>query len=205
MGMTNINIDNFLADLRSSLPAPGGGGASALCGSVGAALGVMVGSLTVGKKKYANVEDEIKSLMAKSTDLSERLAACMDKDAEAFEPLAAAYGIPKDQPDRDEVLEKCLRDAAAVPLEVMKLVCETIELLEEFAAKGSRMVISDAATGAVICQGALKGAAINVKVNTKLMKDKAYAGEVNKQVASMIDEYLTRAEAIFEGIYGRYE
>ena len=205
MSMTNYSIDKFLEDLKSSLPAPGGGGASGLVGSIGAALGVMVGSLTVGKKKYADVEEEIKELMRKASDLSDRLAACMDKDAEAFEPLAAAYGIPKDQPGRDETLEACLRTAASVPLEIMELTCEAIELLEEFAAKGSKLVISDAATGAVVCQGALKGAAINVKVNTNLMKDKEYAAGINERVDGMMAEYLERAEAVFQSIYGRYE
>ncbi|MBR0373619.1 MAG: cyclodeaminase/cyclohydrolase family protein [Mogibacterium sp.] len=205
MSMTNNSIEKFLEDLKSSLPAPGGGGASGLVGAIGAALGVMVGSLTVGKKKYADVEEEIKELMRKASGLSDRLAACMDQDAEAFEPLAAAYGIPKDQPGRDETLEKCLRTAASVPLEIMELTCETIELLEGFAAKGSKLVISDAATGAVVCQGALKGAAINVKVNTSLMKDKEYAAGINKQVDDMLNMYLDRAEAVFQGIYGRYE
>ena len=197
MDMLNISINDFLERLGSSDAVPGGGGASALAGAIGSSLGIMVGSLTVGKKRYAEVEEEIRGLMAEMTELSNQLAECVNKDAELFAPLAEAYSIPKDAPGRDEILEKCLRDAASAPFEIMVLSCKTIELLEQFAAKGSRLVVSDAATGAALCKGAMLGAAINVRVNTRLMKDKEYAADLDARTDAMIKEYSSRADAIF--------
>lgn len=203
MDMLELKINDFLDRLGSSDAVPGGGGASALAAALGAALGTMVGSLTVGKKKYADVEEEIKDLMAEMTDLSGKLAACVNKDAEMFAPLAEAYRIPKDAPDRDEILEKCLRDAASAPFEIMELSCKAIELLEEFAVKGSKMVVSDAATGAVLCKGAIYGAAINVRVNTRLMKDREYAEYIDDRTYAMIAEYSDRADEVFNNFFYR--
>ncbi|MBQ3290961.1 MAG: cyclodeaminase/cyclohydrolase family protein [Mogibacterium sp.] len=203
MDMLEMKINDFLDKLESADAVPGGGGASALAAALGSSLGTMVGSLTVGKKKYADVEEDIKALMAEMTELSDKLAACVNKDAELFAPLAEAYSIPKDAPGRDETLEKCLRDAASAPFEIMELCCRAIELLEEFAAKGSKLVVSDAATGAVLCKGAMLGAAINVRVNTRLMKDKEYAADMDAKTDALIAEYSKRAEAVFEGFFYR--
>jgi formiminotetrahydrofolate cyclodeaminase len=202
MDMLELKTREFLDKLGSADAVPGGGGASALAGAIGASLGTMVGALTVGKKKYADVEEEIKALMAEMTALSEQLAACVNKDAELFAPLAEAYGIPKDAPGRDEILEKCLKDAASVPFEIMELACKAIELLEQFAAKGSKLVVSDAATGAVLCKGAMLGAAVNVRVNTRLMKDKDYAGALDAKVEALIGEYSARADEVFRNFFG---
>ena len=201
MDMLELKINDFLDRLGSADAVPGGGGASALAGALGSSLGTMVGSLTVGKKKYADVEEDIKALMAEMRELSVRLAECVNKDAELFAPLAEAYGIPKDAPGRDEILEKCLRDAASAPFEIMELSCKAIELLEQFAAKGSKLVVSDAATGAALCKGALLGAAVNVRVNTRLMKDEKYASDLDAKTDAMIEEYSQRADKVFSDFY----
>ena len=197
----NKTIKEFTGELASPSSVPGGGGASALVGAIGIALGDMVGELTVGKKKYADVEEDIKSLMAKAQDLRVRLLECVDKDAVAFEPLSRAYGIPKDEPGRDEILEKCLRDAAAVPLEIFGLCCDAIEIMAEFGEKGSRLVLSDAATGAQMLKAALKGAAVNVRVNTRLMKDREYAEAIDRDVDEKLQKYSACADEIFDMIY----
>ena len=163
-----------------------------------------MGELTVGKKKYADVEEDVKALMEKAQDLRVRLLACVNKDAEAFEPLSRAYGIPKDDPTRDEVMEKCLRDAAAAPLEILDLCCEAIDLQREFADKGSVLAISDAATGVVFCWSAMYGAAVNVKVNTKSMKDQEYAAKINAHVDDQMAKYWPIAEKVYEDIYRRF-
>ena len=204
MDLLNRTTTEFTELVASPAPAPGGGRASALAAAVGAALADMVGELTVGKKKFAKIEGELRAMMARAQDLRVRLLACVEKDAEAFEPLSRAYGIPKDDPERDAVMEECLRGAAAVPLEIFDLCCEAIALQKEFAEKGSKMVISDAATGAALCAGALCGAAVNVKVNTKLMKDRAYADAVNAHIDGNLETYRALAEETFRLVYGRY-
>lgn len=203
MDMKKMKIKEFSDKLGSSDPFPGGGGASALAASLAASLGCMVGSLTVGKKKYADVEEDMKAMTADMKELSESLLECISKDAEMFAPLAEAYGMPKDEPGRDEMLEKCLRDAAATPFEIMELCCKVTELLEEFAEKGSKLVVSDAATGAALCRGALLGAAVNVKVNTRLMKDRTYAEDTDAKADAMIEEYAGRAEKVFNDYYDK--
>ena len=179
-------------------------GAMKRCDKIGIALGDMVGELTVGKKKYADVEEDVKALMVRAQELRVKLLECINKAAEAFEPLSRAYGIPKDDPTRDEVMEKCLRDAAATPLEILDLCCEAIELQREFAAKGSVLAISDAATGVVFCQSAMYGAAVNVKVNTKSMKDREYAAGIDAQVDERMEKYCKMADEVFEKVYGRF-
>ena len=202
--MLNQTVTEFTEALASKAAVPGGGGASALVGAIGIALGDMVGELTVGKKKYADVEEDVKALMVRAQELRVKLLECVNKDAEAFEPLSRAYGIPKDDPTRDEVMEKCLQDAAAAPLEILDLCCEAIELQREFAAKGSVLAISDAATGVVFCQSAMYGAAVNVKVNTKPMKDREYAEKINAHVDAQLAKYKPLAEKVYQDVYGRF-
>ena len=152
---TQNTCRDFVEVLASSAPVPGGGGAAALVGAIGTALGNMVGSLTVGKKKYADVEDEIIALKHKCDGLQKALLDQVPADAEGFEPLAKAYGIPKDDPNRDKVLEEATIVACAVPMKIMELCCEAIDAIAVFAAKGSRLAVSDAGCGAVCCKAAL--------------------------------------------------
>ena len=204
MELLNSSVTVFTEQLASPAPVPGGGGAGALVGAIGIALGDMVGELTVGKKKYADVEEEIRELMLRAQELRVKLLDCIDKDAKMFEPLSRAYGIPKDDPTRDEVMEKCLHDAASAPLEIFDLCCEAIELQKDFAEKGSKLVISDAATGVAFCQSALCGAAVNVKVNTRLMKDRDYAEKINAHIDEGMAKYRPIAEKVYQDVYQRF-
>lgn len=198
------SLEEFVDALASKAAVPGGGGASALAASLGIALGNMVGEFTVGKKKYADAEEELRVCMARAKDLSRKFLNCIERDAAAFEPLSRAYAIPKDDKNRDIVMENCLRDAAKVPMEILRLVCEAIKLEERFAVLGSVMIQSDAAVGASILRSSLLGAAVNVKINTKSMKDREYADSVNKEVDALVEEYLPLAGSIFEHIYHKY-
>ncbi|PWM25767.1 MAG: sugar ABC transporter substrate-binding protein [Oscillospiraceae bacterium] len=193
----------FTECLASPSPVPGGGGASALVGAIGIALGDMVGELTVGKKRYADSEERIKQLMQRAQELRIRLLECAEKDAQVFEPLSKAYKIPREDPQRAAVLERCLRAAAAVPLEIFDLCREAIDVEKEFAEKGSAMVISDAATGIALCCAAMQGAAVNVKVNTRLMKDREWAEKLDSHIDQELKRYTERAEWTYKEVYRR--
>ena len=203
MSMNDLSIKAFAEELAAKTSVPGGGGAAALAGALAAALGSMVGVFTVGKAKYAAVEPEILALMDKAEELRKQLLNCIDEDAVGFEPLSKAYGIPKDEPGRDETLEKCLHDAAAVPMKILILSCQVIDLQEEFAEKGSTLMISDAGCGAVLAWAAMYAAALNVRVNTKLMKDRAYAEDLNTQVEEHMNFYWKKADAVYESVFER--
>ena len=202
--MVNKSVNEFCEVLASKAAVPGGGGASALAGALGAALGNMVGELTVGKKKYAEVEPIVRELMTQIQALQKALLACIEKDAAAFEPLSKAYGIPKDDPTRAEVMENCLRTAAAPPMEIMELSAQTLDLLRGFADMGSKLAISDAATGAAMSRAALFGAAMNVRVNTAAMHDREYAGKINARVDELTEKYGAIADKIFRDVYGGF-
>ncbi|MBO7681274.1 MAG: cyclodeaminase/cyclohydrolase family protein [Clostridia bacterium] len=200
--MLNNSLDSFSAKLASAAPTPGGGGAAALAGALAIALGNMVGSLTVGKKKYADVEDRIIELNGMAEELRRKLLAQMDEDAKAFEPLSRAYGIPKDDPARDETLEKCLHAAAEPPMNILRLSCEAMDLIAEYAEKGSRLVISDAGCAAAMAEAAIRSAALNVAINTRLMKDRDYAEKMNEELDALMAKYVPLAEETYETVYG---
>ena len=190
----------FVEVLASDAPAPGGGGAAALVGAIGTALGNMVGSLTVGKKKYADVEAEIIALQGKCSALQKELLDQVEADEKGFVPLARAYGIPKDDPARAETLEKATVTACQVPVRIMELCCEAMEAIAVFAAKGSRLAVSDAGCAAVCVKAALQAASLNVFINTKTLKDRALAEEMNARCLGMLETYGAMADGIFETV-----
>ncbi|MDR2605811.1 MAG: cyclodeaminase/cyclohydrolase family protein [Oscillospiraceae bacterium] len=191
----------FAEVLASKAPVPGGGGASALVGAIGVALGNMVASLTLGKKKYADVEADILRLQAEATALQNKLLELVDKDAEDFEPLSKAYGIPKDDPNRAEIMESALKAACETPLEIMRCCATAIDVIEELAEKGSTLAISDAAVGAVFAGAALQGASYNVYINTKSLTDRAAADRLNAEADELNSIYVLKAEKISSAVY----
>ncbi|MDO4545661.1 MAG: cyclodeaminase/cyclohydrolase family protein [Bacillota bacterium] len=201
--MKKMDLDNFLEELASKRPVPGGGGASALTGALGIALGNMVGSLTVGKKKYADVTIEMISLNEQADALRRELLELVEKDAEVFEPLSKAYSIPKDDPSRDEVMAKVLKEAAEIPLTIMRKCCEALELIAAYGEKGSAIAISDAGCAAAMCKAALESAALNVYINTRSMADKELADKMNEEVGMMLDIYGHMASEIYGSVSGR--
>ena len=200
MDMTTKSCREFVTVLASNEPAPGGGGASALVAALGTALGNMVGSLTVGKKKYADVEEEIKALMKECDDLQTQLLDQVPADAEGFVPLAKAYGIPKDDPTRAETLEKATIIACQVPMHIMELCCKSLDAIKVFADKGSRLAVSDAGCGAVIVKSALQAASLNVFINTKSLKNREVAEDMNRHANVMLNKYCSVADEIFNDV-----
>ena len=200
MDFAQASCTEFVTVLASNAPVPGGGGASALVGAIGTALGNMVGSLTVGKKKYADVEEEIIALKAKCDQLQKDLLDQIALDALGFEPLSKAYGIPKDNPDRDKILEEATIVACKVPVKIMELCCESLEAIKVFAEKGSRLAVSDAGCGAVCVKAALQAASLNVFINTKTLQNRELAEEMNAKCLGMLDKYCAMADEIFDTV-----
>lgn len=200
MDMTMESCRKFVEVLASNAPAPGGGGAAALVGAIGTALGNMVGSLTVGKKKYADVEAEIIALKAKCDALQTELLDQVEADDKGFVPLAKAYGIPKDDPNRAAILEDATITACQVPMHIMELCCEALDCIRVFAEKGSRLAVSDAGCGAVCCKAALQAASLNVFINTKTLQNRTLAEEMNAKCLGMLDQYGKLADGIFETV-----
>ena len=197
------NIDKFLAELASSAPTPGGGGAAALCGALGIALGNMVGNLTLGKKKYADVQEDIQALNAEAEALRADFVTLIDADAEAFAPLSKAYAIPKDNPKRTELMEAALLKAVQPPMELMRKCVKALDVISGFAAKGSALAISDAGCAAALARAAADAAALNVFINTKSMSDSKTAYMLNTEATSIVMHCNLVAGEIYDGVYGR--
>ena len=200
MDMTMESCRKFVEVLASDAPAPGGGGAAALVGAIGTALGNMVGSLTVGKKKYVAVEAEIIELKAKCDALQKELLDQVEADEINFVPLAKAYGIPKDDPNRAQILEEATLVACSTPMKIMELCCQAIEYIAVFAEKGSRLAVSDAGCAAVCVKAGLQAASLNVFINTKTLKNREVADEMNAKALGMLDKYCAMADEIFNTV-----
>ena len=206
---TELSCEDFVKALASATPTPGGGGAAALVGALGTALGNMVGSLTLGKKKYLEVQDEIKVLKAKADALQADLMRLVTLDAEVFEPLAAAYSLPKetaeDKAYKLEVMEASLKECVAVPLQIMERIAEAIDLHEQFAAKGTAVAISDVGCCVICCKAAMQAAGLNVFINTMAMTDRTYAANINSKARALLEEYCPKADVIFADVAARLD
>jgi formiminotetrahydrofolate cyclodeaminase len=204
MSISEKSIPDFVSVLASKAPVPGGGGASALVGAVGTALGNMVGSVTVGKKNYADVEAEIIELQKECDRLQKELLALIDKDAEDVEFLFGAYKLPAntdaEKAEKARVMEKCIKDACTAPFEIMKKCAEAIKICEQFAEKGNKSAVSDAGAGVIFCKAALDGASLTVFINTKASSDRAWAEKMNADAEALMKEYDALADKVFADV-----
>lgn len=194
----------FLNELASKAPTPGGGGASAYCGALAAALSSMVGNLTVGKARYADVEDEMLSALAKLEDVRARLVDLVDEDARAFAPLAEAYRMPASTPEeaaaKEAAMQEALIGACEVPLEIMRQCVAVIELSELMAEKGSRLALSDAGVSAAFAKAALQGASLNVLINLGSMADAERARAYRAEMDDLLACGCALADEVFAGV-----
>jgi formiminotetrahydrofolate cyclodeaminase len=197
-----MSCAEFIAALGSKAPVPGGGGASALVGAMGIALGHMVGALTIGKTEYA--EAAMLRLQKEAERLQEELLALVQQDAEAVEPFIRAYRMPQDteveKTEKARALESALRGVCVAPLEIMKKCGAAIGLNKAFALMGYPPAASDAGAGIMFCKAALFGAAITVYINTAAMTDRTFAQKINGQADALRSEYGSLADQVFETI-----
>ncbi len=195
-------MNKFLEELSTAAPVPGGGGASALIGAIGCALCSMVANLTTGKKKYAQYQERIDELLPFLGKMREELMADIKMDADAFYPLSQAYSIPKDAPDRDKIMEEALLTASNAPMKIVEDVSKLVPVLEELEVIGSRLAISDVAVAAAACSAALKGAVMNIYINTKSMKNRETAEIMNQKAKDLVADGVARCDVVYEKIAG---
>lgn len=200
MKMLEKPATQFLSELSSNAPVPGGGGASAAVGAFAAALGMMVTNLTIGKKKYADYEEEVKAVRDRLEGLRDQLIDLVDGDAVAFEPLSKAYSIPKDDPERDTIMENALYEASVVPMSIMETVLAAAKELEVLVEKGSKLAVSDVGVGILFAQAAIEGASLNVYINTKSMKDRERAAALDAKADAIIAEGAALKARIYDGV-----
>jgi formiminotetrahydrofolate cyclodeaminase len=193
-------VQQFLDELASKAPTPGGGGAAALMGAIGAALVSMVCNLTVGKKNYEAHDEEMRATLAAAEGLRARLTDMAEADAESFGQVMAAYGLPKETDEekraRSQAIQDALKAAAGVALNCAKACAEVIELSRAVAEKGNKNVVSDAGVAVLAGHAALKSAALNVRINLGAIKDEVFAHEC----ASELNAALTGMDVATEEI-----
>lgn len=204
MDFSEQTIQTYVKDLSSKAPVPGGGGVAALTGALAAGLAAMVCSLTVGKKKYADVEEEIQTTAAELQGRIDTFYQCMESDAIAFEPLSRAYSLPKDTEEqrqyKEEEMERCLHGAAEPPLAICRTVAELVPLIQTVAEKGSTLAVSDAGCAASLAMAAFRAASLNVYINTRLMKDRAFAEQLNELVHGMEEQTLPALGRLYDTV-----
>ena len=200
----NLTIDSFIDKLGSKEAVPGGGGAAALTASLGISLCKMAANLTVGKKKYADVEEEMFKIIEECDRLARTFVSLIQKDAEGFFPLSQAYGLPADTEEqrlyKEKVLERELFTAAQVPFEIMENCARAVELSLTVAQKGSRLVVSDAACAVKTLFSAMQCASLNVYINTKYMKNREQAVLLNKKADDLLESSRLLSEKVFDEV-----
>lgn len=204
MNTGSYKIDDYLKEVASKAPIPGGGGASAVAGALSAALSSMVCNLTVGKKSYMVVEDDIKKILESMNSHIDSFLKLADKDAEVFYPLSRAYGFkPKDEKEKSEhekKMEKLLLDAAMIPLEVMKEARGMLDDIKFLAKNGSKLAVSDAGVAVSLLRSAVSGAMMNVVINLKYMKDKKLAGELLDEASELLENTMEKADTVYREV-----
>ena len=195
-----LSVREFTRFLASAEPVPGGGGAAALVGALGVALGNMVAALTLGKPKYAEVEAEVAELRRRGEALQERLLEQINADAEGFRPLAEAYKLPKDEPRRAEILEQATLRACGTPMEIMELGAAAIPVIAELASKGSRMAVSDAGCAAAAVRAAVEMAYLNLLINTRSLRGRDQEEALNARGQELLTRVGRQAEEVWSQV-----
>ena len=205
--LTEESVSKFLDGLASGSPVPGGGSVAALSGALGIALTSMVSHLTIGKKKYVDAEAEMKNILKKSETLRRMFTKLIDTDTEAFKRVMEAYALPKDTVDqnalRTAAIQEATKEAALVPLEVMKHVIDAMALTRAVAERGNSNSISDAGVSALMLYAAAESAALNVRINLNSIPDTEFVGWRAEEVSSLLRTSKTASEEILNIVRGK--
>lgn len=204
MKLAEMQVAQFVDVMASDAPAPGGGSAAALEGALGAALTAMVCALTVGKKKYADVQELAVESQKKAEDLKARFVNVMDRDTEAFNAVSAVFAMPKDTDEqkaaRKAAMQEALKGCTKTPFEMMQLACETLELTRSLVGRLNASAASDLGCSALSLRAAIQGAWLNVLINISGIADEAFAAEYRKNGEALLAKALPLADEIYEEI-----
>ena len=204
MKLVDKSCAEFTQVLSSKAAVPGGGGAAALVGGLGTALAGMVCNLTIGKKKYAEYEEEVKEILRKTEEVQENFLKMVDKDAENFLPLSKAYGMPtnteEEKKEKARVLEEGLKTACEIPIQIVKTSYEAIKLHEALVDKGSKLAISDVGVGVQCLRTALISGQLNVIINISMIKDQEYVAKVKEETEKLVKEGTEIADIVYKKV-----
>lgn len=204
MKLAEMQVTEFVNLMASDAPAPGGGSAAALEGALGAALTAMVCALTVGKKKYADVQELAVESQKKAEDLKARFVDVMDRDTEAFNAVSAVFAMPKDTDEqkaaRKAAMQEALKGCTKTPFEMMQLACETLELTRSLVGRLNASAASDLGCSALSLRAAIQGAWLNVLINISGIADEAFAAEYRANGQALLDKALPLADEIYAEI-----
>jgi formiminotetrahydrofolate cyclodeaminase len=207
--MTENSIAQFLDDLASGNPTPGGGSAAAIMGAMGAALVSMVCNVSFGKKGCEAAEPELRNMLVKSEELRRRLAAMVAEDIAAFDGLMAAYKLAKSSDEerarRAETIQACLERATEVPLECARACAHVVQMARRAADLGYKHVISDVGVGVAAADAALRSAALNVYINAPSLKDRRFAASAIEEVERLAADSALDSEATYAAVRVKLE
>ena len=183
---TAKTVDQFLDELASSAPVPGGGSGAALGGALAAGLLSMVCNLTIGKKGYRDVEQDLKDILSQSEEIRAQLPGLLQSDTEVYSAVMVAFRLPRETPEqkaaRREAMQGALKEAAAVPLKIAACCAEIVDLCVPAAQKGNKWAISDAGVAVVLAEASMRGALLNVEINMASIEDADYVAKLRSEV-----------------------
>ncbi|WP_042354889.1 cyclodeaminase/cyclohydrolase family protein [Bacillus rubiinfantis] len=202
--LVDLTITDFVAKLGSDEPAPGGGSASALAAAVGAALTRMVCELTIGKKKYAEFDEEMKPVLSSMKELTDKLLNAIDADTEAFNKVSAVFTMPKetdeDKEKRKAAMQEALQYATQVPYHTMELILEGLELTAKAIGKSNTNAASDLGVAALTMKSGLYGSWLNVLINIGGVKDEQFRNEYSEKGQALLAKGTEVADYIYDEI-----
>lgn len=198
--LTSKTVQQFLDETASSSPAPGGGSVSALAAALGAALTSMVCRLTIGKKKYADVQTELEDVLRQSEEYRQRFTALIDEDTQAFNKVMAAFALPKDSDElkrrRDAAIQEATKKATLVPLKLMEVCEQALQLAKVVAEKGNVNSVSDAGVAAKILMAGCEGAYLNVRINLANLTDESFSAQTFQQADGIARRVTTTTNEV---------
>jgi len=200
--LTKKPVVTFLDELASSAPAPGGGSVAALSGALGAALISMVCNLTVGKKRYADVQEDIKALLAQSEALRKELVELLEADVRVYTEVSRAMKMPRateeEKAARTAAMQKALKAATDVPMQVAEACVKVMDLCQPAAEKGNVNAVSDAGVAVLMAEAGLRSAALNILINLAWIKDETFVAENRAKLDALLEGKPAMRDEVYQ-------